>query len=339
MKIAVDGFRNLHGIEIEFDPGTNLIIGPNGAGKSNILEAIYYLFYLRSFRNATEEEMIGFETDGFSLEGESDKKKAVVRIKEGKKKVILNGVEKKRYSNYAGWTHCVILSLSDIWIIRGSPAQRRNWLNSLLIRVSPGYYRQLIEYRTTLKQRNQLLMQRRADGELEAWTDRLVTIGNKIYEFRHWIFPEIKDMYQHLSTNLKLRSTINYQPSTGPELFRSDLERARPKELEIGQTLIGPHRDEIVIEKIRHNIKHYGSDGEQRLSGIILKIVESEIFKKEKKEPILLLDEPFIEIDQHFKEKIKDLVSHSGQSIMASTLDTYQGRKFRISGGRIEVAN
>lgn len=337
-RIGAEGFRNLKGVDIELDPVSNLIYGPNGAGKSNLLEAIYYLCYLRSYRNAIEEELIGFDRDGFSLEGVGADKTAVVRLKDGKKKVILNSVERRRYSDYAGWIDCVVLTLSDIWIVRGSPTRRREWLDILISRIRPDYYRELIEYRSILKQRNQLLLKGRMDGEIEAWTDRLVAVGKRIYRLRHAIFPEIENIYQELSDDLRLESTITYQPSTEPESFRADLEASQPRESEIGQTTVGPHRDEIVIKKSGHNMKGYGSEGEQRLSGIILRIVEQELFKKKKKDPILLLDEPFIEIDNNYRARVEELLKRSHQLIIASTRDSNWGRRFKINGGRIEVA-
>jgi len=337
-RIEVDGFRNLKGIEIDFDPGINLIVGENGAGKSNLLEAIYYLLYLRSYRNATEAELVNLESEGFSLKGFGDEDRVEVRVRNGTKRVFRNGIERHRFHDYYGWLDGVVFSLSDILIVRGSPSLRRDWLNSLLARCDANYRLLLNEYRSILKQRNQLLLQERYGPELEAWSERLVEVGSKVYQIRYQTFPRIKEWFQALAHQLNLPLEISYHPVTSPERFWPDLRRSASRERELRLTVVGPHRDEIGITKAGQDIRAYGSEGEERLAGIILRLVEAEMIKA-RKDPILLLDEPFIEIDKHNQERLKSLLANKGQLILATTTPDWQGKTVRLKGGRVEATD
>ena len=336
-RLRVDGFRNLKGIDIQFAPGMNIVSGPNGAGKSNLLEAIHYLLYLRSFRNVPDSELIGDGGDGFSIEGSGGGHQASVRLHDGTKKVLLNGVKRSRYSEYAGWLNCVIFSLSDLWLVIGAPSYRRHWLDSLIIRLKPETYRTFLEFRTVLKQRNQLLIRGGDSPQFEVWTEQLIEIGKRIYQFRGQIFPEMKAEFNRIASEIGLEIDITYHPVTTPETFAADLQKVKTREIELRKTIIGPHRDDIIIAKDGRDIRGYGSTGEQRIGAIILRFVEGNLLKKRGTEPILLFDEPFIEIDPNYRERVEDFLT--GQSIIATTTELSGEKIFRIERGRIEVAD
>jgi DNA replication and repair protein RecF len=164
-QIEYEGFRNLTDGKIEFGEGLNFIIGENGAGKTNLLEAIFFSAYGASFRTNDDRNMVKFNQPYMRVTGASDHSQASI-FYNGTKKLILNGNEKKRLSEYAGWLPVVIMSLNDIWIIRGVPAKRRNFLDWLLIKLNPSYSANLSEYRKILRQRNCLLQQKDKDYSL-----------------------------------------------------------------------------------------------------------------------------------------------------------------------------
>lgn len=321
-KISYQGFRNLADAELEFADDFNFIIGENGTGKTNLLEAIFYAGFASSFRVKEDKNLIRSDGQFLRVDAEADGKKVIIYLDNNKKKLMLQGNEVHRLSDFVGWLGITILSIDDIWIIRGSPAKRRSFLDWVIAKISPIYLANLIEYRKILRQRNKTLQLANENGDtslLDIFDEQLIETGNEIYKEREVNLSGLKKNIGATGANLGLKKLgFNYQ-STCPDmrLNQNILEKVRQKEIVFGHTVVGPHRDDLLFSINGHPLKNFASEGEERAAAISLKLAESEVlYNKVAKRPILLLDEAGAELDQIKKEILLDLLK--GQVFYAS---------------------
>ncbi|MEO0227851.1 MAG: DNA replication and repair protein RecF [candidate division WOR-3 bacterium] len=345
-KIEYNGFRNLVDNRLEFSDQLNLIIGPNGAGKTNLLEAIFFSAYTRSFRTNDERNLLKFNEPSLRIQAKSDKTEANI-FYNGEKRLTLGGVEKNRLSEFIGWLAVCIFSLDDVWILRGTPSRRRAFLDWLISKLNPNYLVNLSEYRRILRQRNCLLQMDQTDIDIELLNvinEQMIHYGNEIYKERGKIIPVLKEKFVGVGQTLGLNGLdMEYRDSTFKMQLDLELLKERePEDIKYKITGIGPHRDDILIIRNRRPIKDFGSDGEVRLSAIALKIAESEILQEKLGgKPILLLDEAASELDQKRKEALFDMLS--GQIFYATVNEDNCTKKmvkkrFFIQGGQVEVS-
>ena len=349
-EINYQGFRNLVDAQLEFVDDFNFIIGENGSGKTNLLEAIFYVSLGSSFRAKEERNLIRFDGQFLKIDAEADGKRAVIYLDKDNKKLMLQGNEIYRLSDFIGWLDVTVLSLEDIWIIRGSPAKRRYFLDWVIAKICPSYLSNSIEYRKILRQRNKVLQTANENGDvslLEIFDEQLIKYGNEIYRERESNLPELKKVVAAFGANLGLnRLNLDYQ-STCPnmELDQNILQEVLQREIAFGQTVVGPHRDDLMFSINGYPLKQYASEGEERAAAISLKLAEAEIlYNKKADRPILLLDEVSAELDNNKREILLSLLK--GQIFYASTqipqiTKAYQHRRynvFTIKRGSIEVS-
>jgi DNA replication and repair protein RecF len=322
-KIAFQGFRNLSNAELHFADEYNFIIGANGAGKTNLLEAIYYAGLASSFRIKDERGLIRTEEQFLRVDAQTEDKQAVIYLDDQQKKVSLQGSEVNRLSEYVGWLGITLLSIEDIWLIRGAPARRRSFMNWLIAKISPVYLSNLTEYRKILRQRNKILQ----DGQeysdknvLELFDEQLIETGNEIYQARADFIPQIQKNVMSLGKEFGLKTfDIAYQSSC-PHMAIDHklLKRMRKREFIIGHTLVGPHRDDLLLSINHRPMKDFASEGEERAAAVSMKLAEAEmLFSKTGARPLLLLDEVGPELDTHKKKILLGLLH--GQIFYAST--------------------
>lgn len=323
-KLEFEGFRNLADGEISFSDDFNLITGENGAGKTNLLEAIFFTAYGLSFRTGTEKNLVKFNHPYLKVTGSSNTTTGSI-FYNGVKKYTLNGNEKNRLSEYAGWLPVITMSLNDIWIIRGAPAQRRNFLDWLLIKLNSAYSANLSEYRKVLRQRNCFLQQkdRRKDiSLLDVYNEQLIMWGNVIYEERRKILPVLKEKIKQKGTDMGLHKISIQYRSSCPDMKMGLEQIKRNENLEIkrGETIIGPHRDDLYITIDGNPARNFASEGECRLIALILKLTEADIIRERRNDqPIFLLDEATIELDKTHRKSFLGLLN--GQVFYATVQD------------------
>jgi DNA replication and repair protein RecF len=282
-RLDVRNFRNFERLECELPAEGVMILGPNGAGKTNLLEAVYYLEVFRSFRGASDRELVRFGQEVFRIEAAVEGPRggraiaAAYSASERRKQVELDRREVPRLSDAIGRLGAVVFSLEDVEIVRGSPSGRRRFLDILLSLVEPGYVDALGKYRSVLSQRNEALKGGADRAQLEAWSAGLVEVGARVMEARaRWVAgrAEAFDRY-HARIAGGARGVIEYGPSVGtpedapratgpaggeaPEAgsppsreawagaFRAALERTRERERRRGVTVVGPHRDDLAF--------------------------------------------------------------------------------------------
>lgn len=348
-KIQIQGFRNLHDAELDFAGDFNFVRGANGAGKTNLLEAIFYVGLASSFRTREERSLIRTECEYLRVSGETQNTRAAIYLDQQQKRLSLQENDVRRLSDFVGWLGITVLSIDDIWLIRGSPARRRSFLDWVIAKISPRYCSTLLEYRKILRQRNRALQSARETGDtrsLEAFNEQLIKTGNDIYRKRAAHIPHLRSHAQTVGNTMGLEKLDFQYESTCPDMHMDErmLEDVREKELMFGHTTVGPHRDDLAFSINGFPLHNYASEGEERATAISLKLAEAEMLYSETGErPVLLLDEVTAELDEKRREAVLRLLK--GQVFYASTqlpqfarAHAHNGTVFSIERGHIEVS-
>jgi DNA replication and repair protein RecF len=326
-SIFLQNFRSYKKAEFSFEK-TTLIIGPNTSGKSNLIEAIYLLSTGKSFRTDKDAQMLAFKEEVGRVRGILEDEEIEVVITNGQvnggsqyKKFLVNGVSKRRV-DFAGHLLTVLFSPQDLEIIVDSPSLRRNFLDEILEQVDRDYRVALIAYTKALRQRNALLELARETGtrnekQLEYWDNLVIENGNVITqkreEFINFLNSSAKDIFDFI---------VEYDKST---VSKQRLLQYKNEEVAAGVTLVGPHRDDFSIHMFNntrnttHDIKFFGSRGQQRLAILQLKALELLFVEKTSGErPTLILDDIFSELDEDHIVLILEQISKQ-QTIMTTT--------------------
>jgi DNA replication and repair protein RecF len=342
-------FRNLAEQRLEFPPEGVAIVGDNGQGKTNLLEAIYYLEIFRSFRGASDEQLVRFGEEVFRVEGRaatpegSREVAAAFDRRARRKKVTVNGAEPERLGDAIGTIGVVIFSPSDVSIVAGSPSERRRFLDIVLSLTEPGYLGALQRYRQVLSRRNALLRQGAPALVVGAWDEGLVSWGSRVIAARaRWVATHADAFARHVrDIAAGGEAAVEYDASVAAydeagalaeaealaERFRRELHRVREREERRGMTLVGPHRDDLRLRTVDPGaggwleLRTFGSGGQQRTAAIALRMIEAESLKQATGwEPIILLDDVFAELDPGRSRRILEWVEQEegGQVILTA---------------------
>jgi len=339
-KIKLLNYRNYSNISIKLSKNINIFVGSNAQGKTNILESIYVLALTKSPKASSDINLIRFgeeftrvigtvHKDGFNNELE-------VFINKNEKKVYKNKTHIKKISNYISNLNVILFTPDDLEIIKGSPSIRRNLLNIEISQLSSDYINIYNEYNKLLKNRNEYLKLLYSNGYaderyFDILTEKLIEKGVSIYqkrnEFLNNINKYIEDIYYEISGSrglqLKYETQFEFDSFNKDdiyEMYKNKLKKSLFKEKMQGMTLYGPHRDDFSFDLDDLSLKTYGSQGQQRLAVICLKLAEIYLFRELKKEnPILLLDDIFSEIDKKKKNKLVKFINDDMQTIITTT--------------------
>lgn len=333
-RLDLVNFRNYDQLHIEFEKGINLIVGPNAIGKTNLIEAIYYLTMARSFKKANDENLIMF-----------DKQLAQIRIsytdnqinnlieaditKKGKL-IKLNSEKQTSVSKIIGKLLSVVYSPMSVNLFRNEPQERRKFLDSSLCLLSEEYLNDLTDFKKILKQRNNSLYME-DEIVINILTKRLIDVSYKIYVKRNKLVnllnKEIADIYYKLfdTTNkLELRYITNLVQVNSKEEFLKQMEdkfdSIKSEERKKKTTLIGPQRDDLIAYLDNKEVYSYSSQGQNRLVVLALYLSLDNILKKQyNKEPILLLDDVFSDLDTKRKELLLEYLKSKEQVFITTT--------------------
>jgi DNA replication and repair protein RecF len=332
-RLSIRDFRNLERAELEFPPDGVAVIGDNGQGKTNLLEAIYYFQLLRSVRGARDADLVRFGASAFHVHatvttnGEHELSAAFGR---GKKRVIVDGAEAKRLSGALGSLPAIVVSPRDVALVSGSPSERRRFLDVALALTSPRYLHALQKYRGALTRRNAALrgvargMQ--SDESVAVWEPAMAESGAVLLSERFAWMQRHEPDFTRLATAIgepepmTMRYTTSLENPRDAEAELSEtLARKRTLDIRRGLTHAGPHRDDIALQIGGHDLRTFGSGGQQRTAAITLRLLEAETLKAHAgSEPLLLLDDPFAELDVRRSSHILTLLRETvtGQTIL-----------------------
>jgi DNA replication and repair protein RecF len=340
---AIRDFRNLEKVDVDFPEAGLALIGENGQGKTNLLEAICYLEVLRSVRGARDQDVVRFGERGFhitlSVRTDGEHELGVGFDTAGKRKrVTRDGTALPRLSDAFGGLPAVMFSPRDIQLIAGSPGERRRYLDLVLALTSRRYLSALQHYQSALLRRNAALRDaaRRpgSDDSVAAWEPALAESGAVITcERAQWVREHAADFARICVTiGEEGEPCMSYHSSLArdgggdvTEALAAALERQRTHDIRRGLTHAGPHRDDLNLLLAGHELRAFGSAGQQRTAAIALRMLEAATLRAGcGLEPILLLDDPFAELDVRRSARILELLGNTGlgQVILAVPRDT-----------------
>lgn len=322
-SLSLLNFKNYEEANLAFSNEVNCFVGNNGEGKTNLLDAIHYLSFCKSYFNPIDSQNIRFEQDFFMLRGgfENGDKEDVIScaLKRGQKKQVKrNKKEYQRLADHIGLFPVVMITPNDSELITEGSEIRRKFIDSIISQYDRGYLENLISYNKALSQRNALL-KRFYEGRyfeadtLEVWDLQLVELGKRIHtgrkEFLANFIPLFQDYFAFISQG-KDEVTLNYKSHLNDADFGDVLKDAQQKDRAVQYTTVGIHKDDLLFQISGHPIKKFGSQGQQKSYLIALKLAQFDCIKQVKEShPILLLDDIFDKLDKSRVKRLMELVS------------------------------
>ncbi len=378
--LSLVDFRNYATAELSLFPGPNVLVGRNGQGKTNLAEAIVFLATLGSHRVSSDAPMVrdGHEFAIIRARLSHGKRKVLTEVqlnRQGSNKARINGSPSKT-ADLPRYAHVVLFAPEDLQIVRGDPSSRRRFADQLLIQRHPRMAAVLGDYDRVLKQRTALLKSARARGirgeglaTLDVWDDKLVALGSEIIAARQRLAADLQepvaaayaaiagaDHRPQLEWALSVRGgdpeegedaasddeTRSLTAARGAELFRAALQAKRAQELDRGLTLVGPHRDDLILRVRDLPVKGYASHGESWSVALALRLASAELLRNESPagDPVLILDDVFAELDTDRRQRLASLTAGYEQVLVTAAVEedippVLHAHVVRISAGTI----
>jgi DNA replication and repair protein RecF len=320
-RLRLRDFRNYARLDVEFTPGFHLLLGDNAMGKTNILEAIYLMATLRSFRGVGGAQLIRHSQAGYFVGGKVIGH-GIHEIKmywsQRERKLSLDGQTVRKLSDYLGVLRAVVFCTEDLQLIKGAARGRRRFMDLLLSQTHPTYLALLQRYARALRSRNALLKQRAIDEEaVESFSVELVTVGEELIRLRRELAPRLSPLarlaYRRISNDAE-ELRLEYLPSVKKD-FTVELAQTRARERTYRATLVGPHRDDLQLLLNERSAAQYGSEGQKRTLAISLKMAQAEYLTGlQGTPPILLLDDVMGELDLKRRSGLMPLLEGAHQA-------------------------
>ncbi len=376
--LSLVDFRSYPSAEVALEPGPTVLVGPNGQGKTNLVEAIGYVATLGSHRVATDAPLVraGATRAVVRTAIVRDARELLVELEivPGKaNRARLNRSPVTRPREVLGALRSVLFAPEDLALVRGDPSERRRFVDELLVARSPRYAGVRADYDRVLKQRNALLKTsafarkaKAASGAgdlrtLDVWDGHLASLGAELLAGRvealAALTPYVEKAYDAVS-NGKGRARIAYRSSLAPDdeprapvelvadreviaaQLLDALARVRSQEVERGTTLVGPHRDDLVLQLGDLPARGYASHGESWSFALSLRLASYDLLNADGGEPVLILDDVFAELDTQRRERLAELVSDASQVLVTAAVahdvpEALQGARFDVAGGEV----
>ncbi|MFC7501460.1 DNA replication/repair protein RecF [Nocardioides sp. GCM10030258] len=380
--LTLHDFRSYADVDVALDAGVTAFVGRNGQGKTNLVEAIDYLSRLSSHRVATDAPLIRAGTDQAVIRAAvvREGRTAIleVELNPGRaNRARINRSPLSRARDLAGIVRTVVFSPEDLALVKGDPSQRRRFLDDLIVLRTPRMAGVLSDYERVLRQRNTLLKTMYAargssrDGALATlavWDDHLVATGTELLRARQALAtdlaPYLGKAYEAVARGASRDDArLEYQPSVpppGPEVeelalqasrdpltdsFRAELERRQHDEIGRGVTLVGPHRDDILLtlgpgDDQRLPVRGYASHGESWSFALALRLASYDLLRADGDDPILVLDDVFAELDAERRTQLAELVAGAEQVLVTAAVEAdvppqLRGVTFHVAGGEV----
>ena len=370
-RLVLHDFRSYAEAELELEPGPTAFIGANGQGKTNLVEAVDYVSRLDSHRVSGDAPLVRVGTDQavVRLEVRRDDRTALleVEITPGRaNRARVNGSPLPRTRDVVGILRTVMFSPDDLALVKGDPSDRRHFLDALLTLRTPRLGGVKADYDRVLKQRNALLKSARGRqgsvdlSTLDIWDDKLATLGGELVAQRLTLLADLapylastylevaaeapadrRDVRANYKASVDLPDDAVGDPSVVRTALLAGIEHRRRDELERGISLVGPHRDEAVLEIGDLPAKGYASHGESWSLALALRLASFALLREEGDDPVLILDDVFAELDQGRREQLAALVDDAEQVLVTAAVaddvpKSLLGRRFRVEGGRVQ---
>jgi len=333
-EIGLTSFRNHNEINLTFCPNINVIWGRNGSGKTAILEAIHTLSIGRSFRTNRKADLLKEGEEFFSIVGKFEKSDNEQNIQinqtsDGARRIFVDETKLDNVRQLIGLNPVVLLSPEEQIVTKGSPQDQRNYFNKLFSIISSEYLNVLTDYNKIIKQRNKLLTEfnfiESAEQELVVWNERIADVGLKLWDIRKKyldkFFECLEGVAQQLNEDkLSFSGELILKIPEDKNNYLDQLKKLQKKDIYLGRTGFGPHKDKINFIFNGKGIKQFGSQGEHKLALLLIKLAEVELIKKTtKQDPIVLLDDLFAKLDDSRSKQAMEMIEKDLQTIITTT--------------------
>lgn len=370
-RLGLEHFRCYEQLRIDFGPGLHVLVGGNASGKTSILEAIHLLAVTRSHRTSSDRELIAWDQDWARVTGAfctRQRQDVMLRVtlrhrreasatddRVPRKSVEVNSVPRRRLADIIGQTAVVLFGPDDLALIKGPPSVRRHFLNAGISQVRAAYLSDVVRYRQALRQRNASLKTIQTTGSgrelLSSWDGPLVEAGASVSgaraEFVQGLAAHMQELHHELSGGGE-QIEIEYKGdlaealdvSSKQRLMREILAENVERDIDLGRTLSGPHRDEVEVRIGDRPLRDFGSQGQQRTAALSLTLAEARVIEEWADEsPVVLLDDCLSELDEERARRVLGLTESVEQMIITTTswdrvLDEFAGsaRVLEIGG-------
>lgn len=366
--LSLTDFRSYAEAELALDPGVTALVGPNGQGKTNLVEAMGYLATLGSHRVAVDGPLVRSGAERAVVRAvvvrDGRETRVEVEITPGKgNRARLGGAPVPRPREILGALRTVLFAPEDLAIVKGDPSERRRFLDDLLVARAPRFAGVRADYDRVLKQRNALLKSaaaaRRADSSslrtLDVWDSHLATAGAALLAGRldliHALAPLVDKNYASVSRDggpaaLAYRSSLPDDAALSGDrdvlaaALAAALAAVRDQEIERGVTLVGPHRDDLLLSLGDLPAKGYASHGESWSLTLALRLAGYDLLRVDGGEPVLILDDVFAELDSSRRTQLAELVASAEQVVVTAAVaadvpEQLSGARYDVASGRV----
>lgn len=348
-NLSLIQFRNYIQKNFEFNARIVGIVGANGTGKTNILDAIYYLSFTKSYFSRPDTQNVHHAFQGMRIQGHyntggDDFHIACILRENGKKEFYFNEDMYNKLSQHIGKIPAVMIAPDDVQIITGTSEERRKLMDSLLSQIDADYLRLIIQYNKILQQRNSLLKWSAEQGQMDATllatlNEQLIQYGTPVFNKRsqlmiEWL-PMVNELYQSIAGNADLID-IKYQSSLQHQQFGDLLQQALSKDKALQRTSVGVHKDDLIITIQSQSFKQEASQGQRKSLLFAIRLAELELIKKAKGfSPILLMDDIFEKLDEQRMAQLLNWVANRTDGPVFIT-DTHKIRVSELLGKYVD---
>ncbi|MFF5334484.1 DNA replication/repair protein RecF [Streptomyces sp. NPDC013181] len=365
--LSLADFRSYARVEVPLDPGATAFVGANGQGKTNLVEAVGYLATLGSHRVSSDAPLVRMGADRAVIRAavtQGERSQLVeLELNPGKaNRARINRSSQVRPRDVLGIVRTVLFAPEDLALVKGDPGERRRFLDELVTARSPRMAGVRSDYDRVLKQRNTLLksaaMARRHGGRsldlstLDVWDQHLARVGAELLAQRLDLIATLQPLADKAYGDVAPGGgpvSLDYRGTVGPERGREELyaqiiealAQVRKQEIERGVTLVGPHRDDLVLGLRSMPAKGYASHGESWSYALALRLASYELLRGEGNEPVLVLDDVFAELDARRRERLAELVAPAEQVLVTAAVDddvpgALAGTRYTVTAGEVE---
>lgn len=353
-SLSLRDFRNLEAVDLELPPGINVFHGDNGQGKTNLLEAVYLLATLKSFRNAKNKDLIRFEREGLGTKTAAECAVIKGRLLTGSlprdyqvtvdgkgKRIRVDGKDPRGLPNYFKGIKAVSFTPNDLRMVDGGPEGRRDFLDRAAFTLDSSYLGVAKDYRTALRQKNALLRDGKRTGRspdkalVGVWNDRLIVAGTEVIArrvgFLERFAPTFRAVHEGITGAAKGYAEIRYRGPVGSaaltsgrqgieDELRRKVEGAWPAEVRRGYATVGPHRDDWELRVGGEPLRSFGSQGQVRSAALAMRMAVMEMTKEAAGVcPLFLLDDVSSELDAHRNRQLMDRLADLEAQVFVTT--------------------
>ncbi|WP_317855069.1 DNA replication/repair protein RecF [Chakrabartyella piscis] len=353
-ELSLQNFRNLGELQLRPTAGVNVFYGNNAQGKTNLLESLYFCGTGRSMRTKNDSQLIAFGKEDshirLQLSTQNRSERIDVHLKRDTKKgIAINGLPIRKLGDLFGTMYTVIFSPEDLSLVKDGPTERRRFLDMEICQISKVYYYDLQQYYRILKQRNHLLKEIQKKPALKEqlfiWDEQLVDYGERIISAREVFLTRLDEIAANKTNELTGGSDslkIRYQKNCNIGEFQEKLKRNMDRDIYLGNTQSGPHKDDILFTISDKEVKLFGSQGQQRTTALAVKLAEIDLIQEETGEsPILLLDDVLSELDEHRQRYLLESIAGLQSFITCTGVEdsirqyTHEDNLFYVEDGKL----